>query len=416
MRFSAQSVALEHAFARCLDAQMRHGFYFDVEKAEALYRELSIKRAGLDDELAGHLPQEFVDIDFTPKKKLRREKRTPFNTNSRFHIARLFREKYGWEPKVYNDDGSAKVDEKILNSLPFPEAKALAQRVYVNKLCGLIAEGSDRNPDDYWLNFVDEDSRIRGYINHNGAYTGRCTHSRPNLANVHSERRPYGRECRELFRVPEGYKLVGYDLSGLELRCLAHYLYLYDNGAYADIILNGDIHSANQEAAGLETREQSKRFIYAFNYGAGDSLLGAIVGGGAKDGKELRRRFLAGIPGFKALQRDLKQSAKRGYLKALDGRWVKVYHQHAALNTLLQSAGGICMKQATVAVNDSPPWISEQQVAHVHDEAQVEVLEKDAEEFAAWIPGQIKAAGETLSFRMPLEGEAKIGNNWAETH
>ena len=93
-------------------------------------------------------------------------------------------------------------------------------------------------------------------------------------------------------RAGDGYKLVGCDASGLELRMLAHYLAFYDGGEYAKTVIEGDIHSLNQEAAGLETRDQAKTFIYAFLYGAGDAKIGEIVGGSAREGQMLKRKFL----------------------------------------------------------------------------------------------------------------------------
>ena len=57
---------------------------------------------------------------------------------------------------------------------------------------------------------------------------------------------------------------VGADLSGLELRALAHYMYPADGGEYANEILNGDIHTTNQNAAGLE-QETKQRPLSAHN-------------------------------------------------------------------------------------------------------------------------------------------------------
>ena len=88
-------------------------------------------------------------------------------------------------------------------------------------------------------------------------------------------------ECRSLFTVADGNRLVGVDVSGLELRCSKLFA-KYDGGAYADTVVNGDIHTENQKAAGLPTRNQAKTFIYGFLYGAGAGKIGSIVGKGAK--------------------------------------------------------------------------------------------------------------------------------------
>src|SRR5690606_28269302 len=186
-------------------------------------------------------------------------------------------------------------------------------------------------------------------VNTIGAVTGRCTHSNPNIAQVPGVGSPYGKECRELFCVDEGYKLVGADASGLELRCLAHYMARYDGGAYAKILLEGDIHTENQKAAGLPTRDDAKRFIYSFLYGAGDAKIGQIIGKGEAAGKKLKENFLKRTPALKRLREDVAAAVKkRGYLIGIDGRKLHVRSEHAALNTLLQSAGALLVKQATV--------------------------------------------------------------------
>jgi DNA polymerase I-like protein with 3'-5' exonuclease and polymerase domains len=80
------------------------------------------------------------------------------------------------------------------------------------------------------------------------------------VAQVPSLKALYGGECRELFTVPKGWLLFGSDASGLELRCLGHFMARWDKGAYIKEILEGDIHTANQNAAGLSERENAKTF------------------------------------------------------------------------------------------------------------------------------------------------------------
>ena len=186
----------------------------------------------------------------------------PFNPGSREDIAERLKQTYGWTPSEFTESGSPKIDDEILTALPYPEAKELSRYFLLQKRLGQIGEGRQA-----WLkNAICENGQyiIHGRVITNGAVTGRCTHSSPNIAQVPAVGSPYGEECRALFHAPTGWLQIGCDASGLELRCLAHYMARYDNGAYADIILHGDIHTENQKAAGLETRNQAKRFIYAF--------------------------------------------------------------------------------------------------------------------------------------------------------
>jgi DNA polymerase I-like protein with 3'-5' exonuclease and polymerase domains len=230
---------------------------------------------------------------------------------------------------------------------------------------------------------------------------------------------PYGKECRELFEASNGYELVGADASGLELRCLAHFMAKYDGGAYAKELLTGDIHTANQKAAGLPTRNNAKTFIYAFLYGAGDEKIGKVIGKGAKEGAEIKATFLRKTPALRCLRDAVKAAAKeRGYLFGLDGRRLPIRSEHAALNTLLQSAGAIAVKQATILLMDriKAEGLDAHLVAHVHDEVQLEVRKGLGEKVGKMAVQAIQDAGKHFNFRCPLDGEYRVGGNWSETH
>lgn len=291
-KYAQTSIDLEHEVAQLCWKMEQNGFPFDTLKAGKLYAELAGKRAELEVKLKEvfkpwwasegvHTPPRTTnrkrpDLGVTLVKKGKKgdlwveqpvtetfTQGVPyskvyletFNPGSRHHIANRLKVLYGWEPSEYTDNGEPKVDESVLGKLPYPEAQLLSEFFTVQKRIGQLAEGKNA-----WLN-LEKSGKIHGSINTNGAVTGRCTHAFPNLAQVPACGSPYGSECRELFSAPQGWLLVGADMSGLELRCLAHFMAKYDDGAYGKIVLEGDIHTANQEAAGLPTRNAAKTFI-----------------------------------------------------------------------------------------------------------------------------------------------------------
>jgi len=215
--------------------------------------------------------------------------------------------------------------------------------------------------------------------------------------------------------VPDGHKLVGIDASGLELRMLAHYV---RDERYTNEILSGDIHTANMRAAGLTDRNQAKTFIYAFLYGAGAAKIGQIVGGGYREGQQLIDSFLRNIPALAKLRERVATHSAGGTLPGLDGRRLRVRSEHAALNTLLQGAGAVVMKQALVLLSESLNQydIPHKLVANVHDEFQIEVPENFADVVGKAAVRAIRNAGDVLDLRCPLDAEYNVGNNWAETH
>jgi hypothetical protein len=450
-KYSPDSLDLEQEFALIISKQEKHGVLFDVDKARTLYATLAKRRVELEQELQRVFEPEKVemkktiflyrDMEFATKAlaqidargyakqhgtKIKDEfalisagkpytKEIPFNCGSRDQIANRFIKKYGWRPTDFSPDGKPKVDEAILKSMTYPEAAPLCEYLMIQKRLGQLAEGKEA-----WVK-LEKAGRIHGRVNTNGAVTGRCTHSNPNMAQVPAVRAPYGKECRELFIVPKGYKMVGADASGLELRCLAHFMGKWDEGAYSKELLEGDIHTANQKAAGLETRDQAKTFIYAFLYGAGDAKIGTIVGKGQEEGSRLKANFLKKTPALKYLKDAVEKAAKRGYLLGLDGRKLWIRSEHAALNTLLQSAGALVMKKACciLAHRINSRGLGGKNfnfVLNVHDEWQMEVREDNAEEVGQLAVQAIRDAGDFFKFRCPLDGEFRIGNNWAETH
>ena len=433
-------VILEHEFAQVVSEQEANGFAFDVKKAEILHSTLLAEKDSIQRSLKDLFPPQWeqmktpkfwidpVDGTKYPYKKdapttiqsrlLRGDpkvKEIPFNPASRLHIANNLIKKYGWSPTEFTAEGRPKVDESILSKLEYPEAKVLVRYLTIMKRLGQLADGKEA-----WMR-LEKDGFIHGTVNPCGAVTGRCTHRRPNIAQVPRVGALWGTECRELFTVPEGWSLVGVDMKGLELRCLAHYTYPFDEGKYVKEILEGDIHTANMKAAGLKDRGPAKNFIYAFLYGAGDAKIGSLVGGGRNEGSQLRSKFLRRMPAIKYLQDGIKSALKtRSHLIAVDGRPLRIRSYHSALNTLLQSAGAIAMKHATCLLHKKlrvKGWeCMALQVAHIHDEIQLQVRTEIAEDVGRLAVQSMREAGEDLRFRCPLDGDYKVGENWAETH
>ena len=257
---------------------------------------------------------------------------------------------------------------------------------------------------------------MHGRVITNGAVTGRMTHQSPNMAQIPSVNSPYGDVCREMWTVDEGRRLVGADLSGIELRCLAHYM---QDPEYTQEILDGDIHTKNQKAAGLDSRAQAKTFIYATLYGGGPAKIGTIVGGGAKEGQRLIDNFMENTPKLaKLLEKVKRLHNKYGFLTGLDNRQVMTRSDHSALNTLLQSCGAIIAKQWCVTLHEKikAERLDAKLVAFVHDELQFDCAEKDAERVGQLAVASAKEAGTILGFRVPVDAEYSVGMNWKETH
>ena len=252
--YSQEAMDLEHEVASLIFKQEQHGFTFDREKAEALSVKLKARQAELAEELQGVFEPIVTERWSTKTGKRLKDQVTVFNPSSRHHVAQRLKDKYGWDAQEFTSDGKAKLDDSILSKLPYPEAKILCEHFLLNKRIAQIANGSQA-----WLKH-ERNGKIHGTCNTNSCVTSRASHSFPNLGQVPSTSAPFGKECRELFTVPEGKRLVGIDISGLEVRMLCHFMSKFDNGAYTKVVLEGDIHSETQTLAGLESRDLAKRF------------------------------------------------------------------------------------------------------------------------------------------------------------
>lgn len=403
--FSQDALDLEQKLHTLLVEQEERGFPFDVTKAEQLFAKLQARKLEIEQQLQETFEPTIVELKTKTKT-------IPFNPASRQQIAdRLM--KRGWKPEVFTDSGDPKVDETVLSSIDMPEAELLNEYLLLNKRIGQLGTGKQA-----WLK-LQKKGKLHGRVNHMGAVTSRCTHNNPNLGQVPSVGAPYGKECRELFTSPQDYSLLGADASGLELRCLAHYMASYDGGEYSNVVLDGDVHTTNQEAAGLPTRSNAKTFIYGFLYGAGDEKIGKIINKGAGEGRKIKKKFLSKLPALKYLKDAVSQAAdKRGWIKGLDGRIIPIRHSHAALNTLLQSAGAIICKTWYVYVAEAleKAGLDAKIVAFVHDEVQVVVKKGQEDETGRLIQRAMRDVEDRFKFRCRLDSEYQHGNNWADTH
>ena len=418
--YSDQALKLEHDIQRACISMMNNGIGFDVQAASKLNAALKQISNDLLVDLQKTFPPWKVETPFTPKvnNKARgyikgvptvKTKIIEFNPGSRDHICNRLKATHNWKPKAFTADGKPKMDEEILSSLKYPEAKLLSQYFLVDKRLGMLAEGKQA-----WLKHEIK-NRIHGSINANGAVTGRATHSNPNIAQVPAPYAPYGPECRALFIAPKEKVLVGCDAASLELRMLAHYMAKYDDGKYADIVVNGDIHTHNQKMTGIETRTLTKTWTYTYLYGGGNAKLGALLGKSATEGKKIREKFLANVPALAALQDDVQEKAERGYLYGLDKRKVMIRSTFSALNALLQSAGSILCKQWIVELEDMFD-ADTKLVGWIHDEIIIETTKEKADGVSKRAVESIRTAGKSLRLRVETSGDARVGSNWSEIH
>jgi DNA polymerase I len=434
-----RSVELEHEFAKVMALQESFGFPFNEKAAFALVNTLKAERSELDEQLQEvFLPVVENRVSAKTGKPLK-SKVTVFNPASRPQTAKRLQACY---PEiVFNstEKGNVKVDDDVLELLgeKYPEAKILARYQLLNKRIAQIADGKEA-----WLKHCQlyGDGRIHGSVVTNACISGRCSHKRPNMAQIPSVGHAYGSECRSLFYAPEGWVLVGADASGLELRALGAMLAHFDGGDYARLVSNPDrdVHFHNACLFGIHsadlpiekaTRDLSKRLIYCILYGGGAKKTGSIVVPNESEhtqyeiGKKTIDTFYKNLPAIKQLK-DLidKRITERGYLIGIDGRKLQIRSRHSALNQLLQSTGAITVKKATTILytdltDKGLKWGKDFGfVAHIHDEVQALVKPDYVDLYKELAIDSFRKSGEYFNLKCPMTGESRVGQNWMETH
>mgnify|MGYP003132666163 FL=1 len=401
-----KSVKMEHKIAYIVSNQIINGFGFDLDAAEELERDLLMEKVQIEDTLGQIFPPIIEERWSDKTGKRLKDKITVFNPGSRKQIAERLGDKYNWvAPKT--DKGNPKVDESVLKSLNFPEAKQLCEYFYITKLLGQI--------EDWILRAnTSRDARVHGSVNTQGTVTGRMTASQPNLQQVSGDPR-----ARALFVPREDWVQVGIDASGLEARLLASRMARWDDGEFGDTVLNDDIHSVNQKKAGLPSRDAAKTFFYALIYGAGDMKIGKIIGSNAKQGKIIKHRYLEAMPALKQLLANVEwQVANKGTITLLDGREVPCRSGHKALNVQIQGDGAMIMKLAQILLErDLKPYYNQYNfMATVHDEWQIECDPIIADIVGKLGCNAIQRSGKILGCRVRMDGEYRIGKNWSECH
>lgn len=418
-QFSQESVDLEHRVAAIISEQERNGFKLDQIYTTCLLTDIKSKVAGIYERMQQRWPPVTLERFSDKTGKRLKDSIVTFNPGSRQQIGEKLKE-LGWKPKEFTETGIPKIDETVLANVKIPEAQIIAEYLMLNKRVSQI---------ESWLEAVGKDGRVHGKVITNGAITGRATHSSPNMSQTPNISAVYGKECRECWTVEEGNVLVGVDLSGVELRCLSHYM---QDTEWQRELLEGDVHWKNTQAFGLvpmgtvkedtkehkDARNLSKTLTYSVLYGAGAAKVGSTVGGSAKQGAKLIDNFLNNTPSLKKLKAKVDKLAAKGFVPAIDGRKVWVRSEHAALNSLLQSAGAIIAKQWLVHIQenlrDAGIWYK--QVLWSHDEVQIETKPETAEQVGKIVVQSARQAGETLKFRCPIDAEFRIGENWYATH
>jgi DNA polymerase-1 len=460
-KFTERGLEIEHhAWNIIQNKQRRNGFPFNYKAATELYVSLRAREEELKDEIYKLWPPYLGVVQHYKRRRVkdgsdsndykRAKEQYPklidtvdggfdaydwitFDIGSpQQRVQKLL--ELGWEPTQRTDAGNPKVDEESL--LAFSELSGQSEIAAIAKWLVVNSRG---NMVRTWLDAYNEHTGClhgRLFINS----TLRYKHSSPNSANIpavktekvngedevlYGEAGTWAYECRDLYTCgePNTWSLVGIDGKGIQLRVLANYAYSEE---FRDAVLTGDPHKKNIEILGLANKPAAKKFLYTTLMGGGGAKLAADQAQfgtklTAKEGNQLKQKLIDSVPGFgdliSRLQAELRES---GRIKLCDGTPILVPSDHMVIPYLLQGDESRLMKQALIYVdreiklNGLTPHVLK--VADIHDEWQWKVKNEYVQTFIELALPCFLRAGESFNYRIPIEGAAKEGKTWAETH
>jgi len=473
--FSEMGAELEHkAWNIIQNKQRRNGFPLDYKRAHELYVTIRAREEELKNEIYNLWPPElrcvaeykqafkkdgsytkqyvthsgqFPKLEIRPDGSYAAYDYVEFNLGSPDQrIAKLL--ELGWEPTQFTKKtkkgggGNPRVDEDSLiafaDSSGNPEVKALAKWIVLNSRANMI---------NTWLEAYNEQSgSIHGRLFI--ASTLRYRHNSPNSANIpavrlkkddegkehvlYGEEGSFTYECRDLWTCgdPSGWSLVGIDGTGIQNRCLIHNL-IKTVGEEAvrdfkELSLHGDIHKRNIEVLGLANKAAAKKFYYTLMMGGGGARLAADQAQfgtkmTAKEGDAKKTALIKSMPGFYELIDKLeKELEETGRIRLCDGTPILVPSPHMVIPYLLQGDESRLMKKAMILVDEEVRRnrLSKDvlKVADIHDEWQFRVRNEYVEHFVELALPCFNRAGEYFNYLIPIDGDAKVGKTWAETH
>ena len=466
--FAEDAIALEHkAWNIIQNRQKENGFPFNYKQGMELYAELRQVENSLKTKIYKLWPPVFQSVNTFSKahKKdggesanfTRHKGQYPklviledgsyeawdfveFNLGSPpQRIEKLL--ELGWEPVNKTPTGDPKIDEDELimfaESSGNEEVAALATWIVINSRANMV---------NTWLEAYNPNT---GCIHGNLFIAGtlRYKHSSPNSANIPAVRSKkvdgidvpqfklegmYTYECRNLWfsTDDEEWSLVGLDGKGIQLRCLAHNVAkivgVERAQPFIDRVMDGDPHTHNIKTLGLVNKPAAKKFLYTTLMGGGGAKLAADQKQfgttlSAKQGNVLKEQLISSVPGFKDLITTLQTELhKTGRITLCDGSRVIVSSDHMVIPYLLQGDESRLMRLSMVMLEDEITFHKHRRlakkVADIHDEWQYLVHKSIAEEFITYALPCFERAGEEFGYLIKIEGDAKIGETWAETH
>ncbi len=280
---------------------------------------------------------------------------------------------------------------------------------------------------------IGPDGRIHTTYNQTGAGTGRLASQDPNIQNIPT-RTKLGQEFRRAFIAEQGFTLVSFDYSQLELRIAAH---LAKDETMIDAFRKGeDIHTrtaatvfkVDAKEVTKDMRRQAKVLNFGLLYGMGILGFARAAGIDRERARAFIDQYFAEFHGIAAYRERTKEDAYRnGFVQTLFGRrrhvpdirstmpQLQAQAERVAINHPVQGTEADIVKLAMVRVWK---YIKNENLGsdihvllQVHDELVCEIRDGETARIAPHIR---RIMEEAVVLEVPLTVDVHYGKNWAD--
>ncbi|MDH6603905.1 DNA polymerase-1 [Bacilli bacterium PM5-9] len=277
--------------------------------------------------------------------------------------------------------------------------------------------------------FVLNDNRIHTIYNQCLTATGRLSSKEPNLQNI-ATRSEIQRSIKKSFVAKEGYSLVSFDYSQIELRILASFSH---DPAFIKAFKEGmDIHrhtaasvaGISEDEVTPEQRKAAKAINFGIVYGISDFGLAKQLGINRNDAKDFIDLYYKTYPSIKEyLDGLVKSTQESGYAKTILNRIryineiksnnfnIREMGKRMAMNTPIQGSAADILKIAMVNVSEMLKSCQYDitLLLQVHDELIFEVKDEDVKSI---IPLIEDAMNDAYQMEVKIEAHYSIGKTW----
>ena len=347
-----------------------------------------------------------------------------FNIGSPKQLAEILFEKMGIEPVKKTKTGYS-TDVEVLEVLALRGIEIAEKLLEYRGFTKLLSTYVEPLPK-----LADEDDRIHTTFNQNGTSTGRLSSANPNIQNI-PVRTDEGIKIRKGFISQDGWSLVSFDYSQIELRVLAELskdenlllAYKKDKDLH-DLTARKIFFKTDEEQVTREQRSIAKVINFSILYGKTPFGLSKELKIPVADASQYIKTYFEQYPKVKKFLENILENARQnGFVETLYGtrRYInninssnknlQAQANRMAVNTVVQGTAANIIKKVMIKLYDEFKNNDDiKMLLQVHDELIFEVKDEVSEKYMEKIKEIMEG---TIKFEdIRLRANGSVAKNW----